>query len=59
MINPMTQLKGENTMRPEPMKSKKSRRSDEDMEHITARKFKGEERKKQRAAKFMARDLMN
>lgn len=46
-------------MRPEPMKSKKSRRSDEGMEHINARKFKGEERKKQRAAKFMARDLMN
>ncbi|UNI71894.1 hypothetical protein [Aeromonas phage vB_ AhaP_PT2] len=46
-------------MRPQPMKSNKSRRSDEDMEHITARKFKGEERKKQRAVKFMARDLMN
>lgn len=46
-------------MRPEPMKSKKSRRTDEDMEHINARKFKGEERKKQRADKAQFRKIIN
>lgn len=45
-------------MRPQPMKSKKSRRSDEEMETINARKFKGEDRKKQRADKAAFRNIV-
>lgn len=46
-------------MRPQPMKSNKSRRSDDEMEAINARKFKGEERKKQRADKAQFRQIIN
>lgn len=46
-------------MRPQPMKSNKSIRSYDEMDAINARKFKGEERKKQRADKAQLRQIIN